>query len=188
MRSFSPFVPFSVETDPFHPTQKPLEPLPYESLRTFNRRVETALRPSIDVAIKASKVANKKATAKKPKPDPSLPSTSSTSATAPVTATITSKGKLAVDPLVPKLRQGPTEFTRATQIKNILDIAMAPPTLKKQRQVTVAAPTAALPSHRLPVSESLKRAMEVEREKAVGAYRVLKEQREKEQREEQGKV
>jgi hypothetical protein len=167
--------------------QKPLEPLPYESLSKFNRRVETALRPDIDIAIKASKAANKKATAKKPKPvDPSLVADSVTAST----SSATKSSKIAIDPLVPlaKFKNTMKEFAPLNQTKNILDIAMAPPALKKQRQVTVGATTDPLPSHRLPVSESIKRAMEIEREKAVVNYRLLKEKREKEQRAEQVKL
>ena len=164
--------------------QKPLVMLPYESVGAFNRRVESTMRPSIDIAIKASKSANKKRAAKKPKlDDPSvLADAIKANETNPK-----GKGKEAIDPLIPKpkpqiVRTGPTEFARPSQIKNITDIAMAPPTLKKRKIVSTSDP---LPAHRMPVSEGIRVAMEREREKAVQGYRVLKEKRELEQRAEQ---
>lgn len=159
--------------------------LPYESVGAFNRRVESTMRPSIDIAIKASKSANKKRAAKKTKLDD--PSVLADNELAGTTNATKGKSKEAIDPLIPKpkpqiVRNGPTEFARPSQIKNITDIAMAPPTLKKRKLVSTSDP---LPAHRMPVSEGIRMAMERDREKAVQGYRVLKEKREAEQRAEQ---
>lgn len=161
--------------------------LPYESLGAFNRRVESTLRPDIDVAIKASKSANKKRSAKKSKlVDPSLVDDAATAAAAKPNA---KGGKPSLDPLVPPpkpqiVRNGPTEFARPSQIKNITDVAMAPPTLKKRKDFALSM-SDPLPGHRMPVSASIKLAMEREREKAVNSYRLMKEKRDAEQRKEQ---
>ena len=146
------------------------------------------MRPSIDIAIKASKSANKKRAAKKPKLDDPSILADAQKASELAGTTPKGKGKESIDPLVPKpkpqiIRTGPTEFARPSQIKNITDIAMAPPTLKKRKIVSTSDP---LPAHRMPVSEGIRMVMEREREKAVLGYRVLKEKREAEQRAEQG--
>lgn len=105
------------------------------------------------------------------------------------------KGKVSpndsIDPLVPpvrkeKVRNGPTEFQEASQRRSITDVAMAPPTLKKARRgQEVQSMNAPIAIGKMPVSNELKQIMEFEREKAVKMYRVLKEKREKEQRESQ---
>lgn len=89
---------------------------------------------------------------------------------------------------LPKHRHTAKDFAVASQIRDITDIAMAPPTLKKQRKATVGGTNDPLPSHRMPISASIQRAMEIEREKAIVNYRILKEKREAEQRLAQGKV
>lgn len=65
------------------------------------------------------------------------------------------------------------------------DVVQAPPTLKKARRGLAPTTKAdqALPVHRQPVSEGIRKMMEVEREKAIRVYRELKVQREAEQRE-----
>lgn len=63
------------------------------------------------------------------------------------------------------------------------DVVQAPPVLSKsKRGQKVTTVTEPLPASRMPVSGALKAMMEQEREKAVAAYRVMKEQREKDQR------
>lgn len=170
-----------------------LTPLPYESLSTFNRRVEVALRPSIDTAIRASKASSqkkkgKKAAPLKPEDDPEQ---NADLAGPEPTSSSTVKGKTkekatpttSVDPFVPKKRNGPTEFEEATQVRNVMDIVQAPPTLTKaKRGLKGTSITEALPASRMPVSGALKMMMEAEREKAIKGYREMKEKRDSEQR------
>lgn len=174
-------------------TQKAtLTPLPYESLGAFNRRVEMALRPSIDTAIRASKASAQKKKAKKAAPgdkkegaeaeadDPAKQDTTTTTHTGKVKPKATPA--TSVDPFA-KPARAPREFEEASQRKSVTDVVQAPPVLsragRKQKTTTVTEP---LPASRMPVSGALKAMMEQEREKAVAAYREMKEKREKEQR------
>lgn len=167
--------------------------LPYESLSAFNRRVEIALRPSIDTAIRGAK-ASKKALAAKSKIKKVAPGDPALA----IEADKKGKGKgpnESIDPMVPpvkpaKVRTGPTEFKEASQIRNITDVAMAPPTLKKARRGIEGGMSTndPIPLGRMPVSDDLKKRMEFEREKAVRMYREMKEKRDSEQREEHGKL
>ena len=166
----------------------PLVALPYESLRDFNRRVEDTMRPSISSAIQASKASAIKKKAK-PKPgadaDPASTSASTSADPAPKAKTATPSNS--VDPFVPPprpARRGPTEFAAASQLSRPSDVVQAPPVLRKAKRgldkgTSVTEP---LPESRMPVSGLMREMMEREREKAVRAYRELKDKREKEQR------
>lgn len=201
LRPRSPAPAFSSLTPPPR-LQKPLTPLPYESLAAFNRRVEIALRPSIDTAIRGAKATKKAAAlaaknaAKEHKKASQIdPSVAADAAVASGSGSGSAKGKGtatispndSVDPLVPKpkVRTGPTEFAPVSQRKDIKDIAMAPPSLKKARRGLEenGSTSLPLPSSRLPISQAQKLEMEREREKAIRVYRELKEKREREQRE-----
>lgn len=190
-RSVAP-PPSSILHSPFARTQKTFVPLPYESLPAFNRRVEIALRPTIDTAIRGAKASKKLAAEKAKKAfkakkaalaDPSLVADAATANKGKGKAT----AETSVDPLVPpvKVRNGRTEFAEASQVRSITDVAMAPPTLKKARRGAApnASTSAPMPAGRMPVSDGLKKIMELEREKAVRMYREMKEKRDKEQRE-----
>lgn len=170
-----------------------LTPLPYESLGTFNRRVEMALRPSIDTAIRASKASAQKKKAKKAAPgDAKGKDGEEEEIIAQDTTTTLPSGKVkpkatpstSVDPFVPRAKSArATEFEEATQRRSVSDVVQAPPVLskagRKQKTTTVTEP---LPASRMPVSGALKAMMEQERVKAVAAYRAMKEQREKDQK------
>ena len=178
--------------------QKPLVPLPYESLSAFNRRVEITLRPTIDTEIRGAK-ATKRALAESVKKarkeskekkaallDPSLAADAEKSGKG--------KGKVSqndsIDPLVPpvKVHRGPTEFAEASQKRSITDVAMAPPALKKARrgQAVNASINDAMPQSRLPIGDGMKMMMERERARAIETYRNMKAKRESDQRAEQG--
>ena len=166
--------------------------LPYESLASFNRRVEIALRPSIDSAIRGAKASSakgkrEKVQAKKDRAE-ALAAAELAKKEAAEEAAGGVKKKAPVDPFVPPVKERPArEFESASQRKNITDVAMAPPTLKNHRRGVDAGPSAHLPIPigRMPVSDGLKKIMELEREKAVAQYRAMKERRDQEQREAQ---
>lgn len=183
------------------PQQKvALTPLPYESLSTFNRRVEATLRPTIDTAIRASKASalkkkNKDRKGKKvgtgldgdgggdDDDDGEAHDESKTTTKAGKTKPKPTP-KESIDPYIPPPRQPggparPTEFEEASQRRSVVDVVQAPPSLSLPRRgknaVGVNEP---LPASRMPVSAAVKAMMEKERERAVAAYRQLKEQRE----------
>jgi len=169
--------------------------LPYESLSAFNRRVEIALRPSIDTAIRHSKASSSKS--KNAKKSAAAAAAAAEADEMPkegeeITSGNQKKTKVAtaeesIDPHAKKqkVRTGPTEFEEPSQRRSVSDVVQAPPTLKKARRGLAPTTRAeqALPVHRQPVSEGLRLMMAAEREKAVKAYRDMKEQRDAEQRE-----
>lgn len=165
--------------------------LPYETLGEFNRRVEVALRPSIDSAIRGAKASSAKgkkdkAQAKKDRAAALLAAAADAKAKADdPDGTAAAKPKAApVDPFVPPVKERPLkEFAEASQKRRIGDVAMAPPTLKKARRGgdVDGSMHDAIPIGRMPMSEGLKKIMELEREKAVRLYRDLKEKRDAEQ-------
>ncbi|KAL8292663.1 hypothetical protein RQP46_001275 [Phenoliferia psychrophenolica] len=167
--------------------KKPLEMLPYESLASFNRRVEVALRPSIDSAIRGAKLSSAKGKREKVQLKKDRAAALAAAATAKADAAEEAAGgapkekkKAPVDPFVPPVKERPArEFEVASQRRNIGDVAMAPPTLKKARRGIEAGPSAhdTMPTGRMPVSDGLKKIMELEREKAVSMYRAMKEKR-----------
>lgn len=161
--------------------------LPYESLSAFNRRVEIALRPSIDTAIRHSKAssAKQKNAAKAAKAakaeqhkDSALPAEGEAITSGNQKTTKVATAAESVDPHAKKerVRTGPTEFAEASQRRSVADVVQAPPTLKKAMRRVAPATRAeqALPVHRQPVSESIRAMMEVEREKAIKVYREMK--------------
>ena len=164
----------------------------YETLSAFNRRVEVAMRPSIDSAIRASKASSskKKGAAKKAAPE-------AAEAAEVEEEDVTSKeggrgdkkgkAKATVDPFVPRPKPQhvePKEFAVASNKRSLTDIVTAPPTLKKAKRGVEAGPSMhdPIPSGRMPVSGEIKKMMEMEREKAVRLYRELKERRELEKK------
>lgn len=169
--------------------QKTLEMLPYESLAAFNRRVEVALRPSIDSAIRGAKASSAKGKREKVQLKKDRAAALAAAELAKKAAAEEAAGgakvkKAPVDPFVPPVKEKPIrEFEVASQKKSITDVAMAPPTLAKARRGIDAGPSAhdTMPTGRMPVSDSLKKIMELEREKAVSMYRAMKDKRDKEQ-------
>ena len=152
------------------------------------------LRPSIDTAIRASKASAQKKKVKKGETKAGDTAKAGEDDEAPVQDTTTTlpSGKVkpkatpetSVDPFArrPKTARA-TEFVEASQVKRVSDVVQAPPVLSKsKRGQKVTSVTEPLPASRMPVSGALKAMMEQEREKAVAAYRVMKEQREREQR------
>ncbi|KAK4705478.1 hypothetical protein P7C70_g733, partial [Phenoliferia sp. Uapishka_3] len=171
--------------------KKTLEMLPYESLAAFNRRVEVALRPSIDSAIRGAKASSAKGKKEKVLAKKERAAALAAAALAKKEAEEealnpggAAKKKAPVDPFVPPVKERPVrEFEEASQRKMVGDVVMAPPTLKKPMRKGDAGPSAhdAMPAGRMPVSDNLKKIMEAEREKAVRMYRDMKEKRDKAQ-------
>lgn len=158
-----------------------------------------SLRPSIDTAIRQSKLSSAKAKlgkkGKAAEDEPAVldPEDPNYDHNAPISSGNQKKGKAvptvseAIDPHAKKqkVRTGPTEFEEASQRRNVADVVQAPPLLKKARRGVEPTTRAeqALPAHRQPVSESIRLMMEQEREKAIRVYREMKEKRDAEQRE-----
>lgn len=162
------------------------------------------LRPTIDTAIRASKASalkKKERKGKKGKNGAQDGAEDEDEEAFDESQTTTKSGKVkdkptpkeSIDPYVPPPRQpgGPpraTEFEEASQRRNVADVVQAPPTLSvpgRRGKKAVVGVNEPLPASRMPVSAAIKAMMEQERERAVAAYRQLKEQREQERKEQQ---
>ncbi|CEQ40401.1 SPOSA6832_02045 [Sporobolomyces salmonicolor] len=139
--------------NPNQKKQKPaLAPLPYESLATFNRRVEQEMRSDINAVIQKSKPSTQKKKEnrkgkKKQGEDGEDEDAGGAAAAADDTEKVGKDGKKrpkptpeeSLDPFAPKRlqqppqrgRTGKTEFDTASQIRRIDDVVQAPPTLAK---------------------------------------------------------
>ncbi|KAM0752232.1 hypothetical protein T439DRAFT_347151 [Meredithblackwellia eburnea MCA 4105] len=173
-----------------------LQMLPHETLSAFNRRVEVAMRPTIDSAIRGAKLSSAKgrkdkdkAKKEKQEADTEALKQKEEEEREEEEAERERKrrkkgGAEPKDPFVPAPKPQPIlEFAVASQRKSVGDVVNAPPILQKAVRGLEAGPSAHLPIPvgRLPVSASIKAMMEQEREKAVRMYRELKEKREKDQ-------